>query len=174
MAYYRGDYYRGGRKVGDYYRGRSAGDPFWSALLKGIGTVAKAVIGIPAAAPTQAAAVSGSGSVGGLATMVGQSREQIGQAGARAVGALIPRPPSPMRPAAAELVPMAPGSSATGVFGGHRRYRRMNPANPKALRRAVRRIAGFGRLAASARTAVGKAATQLQARHRAHARSSRR
>lgn len=39
--------------------------------------------------------------------------------------------------------------------------RRMNVANPKALRRSLRRVAGFGKLAARARRDIGRAATAV-------------
>ena len=43
MAYYRGDYYRGGR--GDYYRGSGRGDPFWGLLAPLIVSGVKAIAG---------------------------------------------------------------------------------------------------------------------------------
>src|SRR5262245_61809551 len=47
MAYYRGDYYRHPIPKGDYYRGHGRGDPFWGAILRGIGSVVGAALGIP-------------------------------------------------------------------------------------------------------------------------------
>jgi hypothetical protein len=45
--------------------------------------------------------------------------------------------------------------------------RRMNVANGRALRRALRRVAGFGKLAKRSRRAVSMAASALGVRHRA-------
>ena len=52
--------------------------------------------------------------------------------------------------------------------------RRMNVANPRALRRALRRVAGFGKLAKRSRRAVSIAASSLGVRHRGAKRSNRR
>ncbi len=43
------------------------------------------------------------------------------------------------------------------------RNRRMNVANPRALRRSLRRVCGFGKLAARTRTSIGRAATAVGA-----------
>jgi len=65
-------------------------------------------------------------------------------------------PPSPVGP-----MPRRPGRlpgppSRDEVFEGQRRrYRRMNVANPKALRRAIRRQAGFVKLARKALRGTG-------------------
>lgn len=165
MAYYRGDYYVGmrGRIAGDYYRGR-AGDPFWGALWTGIKTVGSALLGVRPAAATppllpggQVGAASASTGLSGVASAL--------QAGLMRVPAIQPitktRVPSP-----AELPPPMPmmPSHLTGVYG--RKRRRMNPANAKALRRSIRRVIGFGRLAMGARRSVSKAATALQCNRR--------
>lgn len=44
--------------------------------------------------------------------------------------------------------------------------RRMNPANPRALRRSLRRVVGFAKLAARARKSVAHAAVAVGVRHR--------
>lgn len=44
--------------------------------------------------------------------------------------------------------------------------RRMNVANPRALRRALRRVAGFGKLASRARRDISRAATAVGVHHR--------
>lgn len=43
---------------------------------------------------------------------------------------------------------------------GHGR-RRMNVTNPRALRKALRRVSGFGKMAARARKDIGRAATAV-------------
>lgn len=52
--------------------------------------------------------------------------------------------------------------------------RRMNVANPRALRRALRRVAGFGKLAKRSRRAVSIAASSLGVRGRSGSRKVRR
>ena len=55
----------------------------------------------------------------------------------------------------------------TGLRTGHCvRIRRMNPTNPKALRRALRRAEGFGKLAQRAKKDVRRAASALGANPR--------
>lgn len=170
MAYYRGDYYVGvrGRYAGDYYRGRGAGDPFWGALWTGIKTVGSALLGVRPAAPMspplvpggQVGAASASGGLSGVASAL--------QAGA---GALMRVPPiTPITktrvPSPAELPPPMALMPSHLVGVGGRRRRRMNPANPRALRRSIRRVISFGRLAMGARRSVSKAATALQCNRR--------
>jgi hypothetical protein len=176
MAYYRGDYYMGGYR-GDYYRGRAAGDPFWGALWTGIKTVGGALLGTlktGAAAQQQQAQISG-----GLSGVQGAASPMYAQGGL--LGTMQPIPG--IRSAQAEN--QAIGQAARGQrsmlraqtmqqlpdgsFGVRRR--RMNPANPKALRRSIRRVVGFGKLAMRSRRAVGKAATALQC-HRSSSRRS--
>lgn len=177
MAYYRGDYYRGGRMVGDYYRGRGAGDPFWGALLRGITSVGRAVLGFPVAAPTAASAAAGAGATAGAAATAGRiaatalpavlaarpAPTSIIPAGIATAARRVARSPTAQMIAAGTVVEMG-GRLYDQVTGEplRRKYRRINPANPKALRRSIKRVVAFGRLCASARTAVGKAATQLQ------------
>lgn len=138
MPYYRGDYYRG-----DYYRG----DPFIGPLIAAVGGVATKVL--------PALVKKGVSSVGNILRKpgVGTAIATVGGvAGGRASsgGALLPPPP-----------PFANGGSMVprpGIKGkiqrllpfgetGYYRRRRMNPANVKALRRAIRRAQGFERLA---------------------------
>lgn len=52
------------------------------------------------------------------------------------------------RVAGTGLAGFGAGEAAKKLFGGsRRRYRRMNPTNPKALRRAIRRVQRFGEFA---------------------------
>lgn len=50
------------------------------------------------------------------------------------------------------------GVDTYGIPGVRKRYRRMNVTNPKALRRATRRIAGFGKLVQRTKRDVARAA----------------
>lgn len=135
MGYYqKGDYYRG-----DYYRG----DPFIGGLIGaaarkiGIGgAVAKAgrwlVKKVTPGAVKTAAGVAGAGATaitiaGGIPRTTGTMPVNIGPLG------------------------IDPGSALPGgqplFTWGRRRYRRMNPLNPKALKRALRRAEGFEKFA---------------------------
>lgn len=167
MAYYRGDYYRG-----DYYRGRAAGDPFWGALWTGIKTVGGALLGTlktGAATQQQQAMISG-----------GLSGVQGAAAPSYAMYQRAPAMLEAMGPAPAGMGAMDAARRMSQAIGGQRtmlrptttmvqradgsfavRRRRMNPANPRALRRSIRRVVGFGRLAMRSRKAVSKAATAI-------------
>lgn len=121
MGYYRGDYYRG-----DYYQGGLLSS-LGSAIGKFGGAIGRAAPGLAKFIPGVGTAISiGSalvprrygGGGGGGGTMVKDP----------GLGGLISR--------------ILPG----GQTGYHRR-RRMNVANPKALRRAIRRAHGFAKLA---------------------------
>ena len=178
MAYYQGDYYQG-----DYYQG----DPFLGALLgKGIGWLAKKIFKrkITTAGQQQAGAM--------VVQRGGQiARRGAGAAlvGAAATGMTIPLPgPFQMRPGAflpggkplfsrvqADVAgPLPTGMAAAGCCpsGYHMskdgsgrcvRNRSMNVANPRALRRSLRRVAGFGKLAMRAKKDVRRAAKSLGA-----------
>jgi hypothetical protein len=166
MAYYRGDYYVGGsrgRMAGDYYRG----DPFWGALWTGIKTVGGALLGtLKTGAAAQQQQAQMAGGLSGVAMSAAPS--QIGFAGPGAGGMLEAIRPGPgisvdrfgamhrqqQQPTAQRALPMP-----SHFVGGARR--RMNPANAKALRRSIRRVVGFGRLAMRSRRAVSKAATAI-------------
>lgn len=135
MGFYRGDGLRGDYYRGDYYRG----DPFLGALLgaagkkiakwgasrlfgKAAGKAGKAVGALATAARTHAPTIVRDVAVGSLGFQMGQ------QSGARIpvdeYGAILP-----------------------GPGWGEPRRRRMNPLNPKALRRALRRAQGFEKFA---------------------------
>jgi hypothetical protein len=153
MAYYQGDYY-----VGDYYKG----DPFWGSLasfaLGGIGSLfgrkKKAATKSAAMVPVARTALSVARSViPGIAGGVIGSR-----AGGAAVSTALQRVPG-MRGTIQRLLP-------GGETGYLPKRRRMNPANPRALRRSLRRVAGFGKLAARARRDVRRAASAIGANPR--------
>lgn len=133
MSYYRGDYYRGD---GNYYKG----DPFIGAL---VGAVAKPLI-------QKAGRWIGRQTVGGL---LGKG------AAAAATAAAVP---AVARRVAQTQVTISPGEFMPGgepliEFGrARKKYRRMNPLNPKALKRALRRAEGFEKFAKQTMTALTK------------------
>jgi len=120
MPYYVGDYYQG-----DYYQGDNyAAGGFLGSIGKFLGGAARAVIG---ATPL-------GGVVSALVPSFGKPKI-AGIAGPR----IIPTPG--FIGAGQRLIP----GGASGYMLGRRR--RMNVANTKALRRALRRATGFERLA---------------------------
>lgn len=150
---YQGDYGTGG-----YYRG----DPgFLSSLWKGVKRVAAPIIGGMIAGPAGAA-------VGRAMTMpkptptfpaVGQQFLPPPAPGQR-IGPPAPRPGGRTRigpPAAAAGCPPSGYHLAKDGSGRFVRNRRMNPSNPKALRRAIRRTDGFVKLAKRALKGTGYA-----------------
>lgn len=144
MAYY---------GMGDYYGGR--GDPFLGGILRGAVAIGRAALGIPRG-PS-------------LPTMPSRTGISI----------------TPPRIGPIALGPSISVSKTTGYQGsidipqgggaprgyhlakdGSGRYvrnRRMNPANPAALRRSIRRIEGFGRLIQRSKKSVRKAAAAMGA-----------
>ena len=154
MSYYKGDFY--GR--GGYYRG----DPgFFSFLggaakgllgaIPGVGPIISSAVGA-LTAPKASSAIVKSGAM--TATKPGFF------AGATAkVGSMIKGHPILSAAGAAGLAAAAGGGAAMALRGaggkklstlaltGVRKRRRMNPTNPSALRRAIRRATGFERLA---------------------------
>lgn len=141
MAYYggRGDYYRG-----DYYRG----DPLFGALigaLPGIVRVGKSLLGVGSKVKPILKGVGAA--AGGAATAV-----TIGGA----VKSTMPPPPGQIkRPGVRGTIQRALPGGQTGYM----KRRRLNPTNPKALRRALRRVSGFAKLAQRTKRDIGKAAT---------------
>lgn len=134
MGYYRGDFYRG-------YRG----DPGFFSFLGG---VARSFLGLPAAATpitTAISKVAANPIVAKVVKTVGQHPVLTAAGGAGlggvAAGAAGAKLMSRGSPSAAGL------ASAGAMRGGGGRRRRMNPCNPRALRRAIRRTHSFARLA---------------------------
>jgi len=172
MAYYQGDYY-----MGDYYQG----DPFLGALLgKGIGWLAKKIFKrklspgamTVAGQKTTGALIrtGGAGLVGaGLGGMVPSIPLPLGFQ--MHPGKMLPfgapgitRAPAAMA-AGAEVCcpsgfhPNKQASTARATMGAAAgticvRNRTMNVANPRALRRGLRRVAGFGKLAQRSRKTI--------------------
>jgi len=150
------------RPMGDYKTYGYAGDPGWlSSIWKGIKKVAPAIIGGIIGGPVGAlvgAAGSGGGAraaaplqipgtVGGAITFPYQRQAVVPYKYPRAIAGQV-RPPMPGTPAG---MPM--GACPTGYHyakdgsGRMVRNRRMNVANPRALRRSMRRVQGFEKLA---------------------------
>jgi hypothetical protein len=147
MGYYQGDYYRG--------------DP---GFLSALGSIAKAAVGfIPGVGPTlskgidaisaaKAAktaariavpAAAGAAATGVVATGLGKLRK---------VGAIAKAHPVLTGAGAAgvgALVGAATEKGVAGMLNGGRmrRHRRMNPLNPRALRKALRRAHSFAKFA---------------------------
>lgn len=138
MSYYMGDYYRGG---------------FFGSLFRGLGGLARGVLGIPSAPKAP--------------TFVGPTLAQAGFPGAglgpvatniiRGGKAVISKHPVLSAAAAAGALAMAGGGAALARRGkaapsaaaamGLKKHRRMHVTNVRALRRAIRRTHGFAKLA---------------------------
>lgn len=151
MSYY-------ARPMGDYKTYGYAGDPGWlSSLWKGIKKVAPAIIGGVIGGPVGAVL----GGMGGGATMkptppiMAYGTGGIGPP-AGAIGGAVTFPGGTRVSLAGQLPvahagigPHAPAGYHLDKATGTRwvRNRRMNIANPKALRRAMRRAQGFEKMA---------------------------
>lgn len=140
MAYYgRGDYYSGLR--GDYYRG----DPFIGAL---IGRAASA-LGVGRVVAKAGRWLAGKITPGAMKTAAG-----VAGAGATAItlSSALPRSSGPSQmpvqigPLGIDPSSMLPGGQPLFRWG-RKKYRRMNPLNPRALKRALRRAEGFEKFA---------------------------
>jgi len=172
MAYYSGDYY-----MGDYYQG----DPFLGALLgKGIGWLAKKIFKrkLSPTAMTRA----GQATTGAMVRAGGTGLAVAGVAGLMPSIPLpfgLQMHPGAMFPGGKPGITssssgMAPGGQICCPTGFHPnkqtstaratmgagpgticvRNRSMNVANPRALRRGLRRVAGFGKLAMRSRKTI--------------------
>lgn len=145
MAYYRGDYYRG-----DYYRGggRQRGDFLSSLRSATSGVLAKAGNLLPSKWTPAGAQTAGMGIAGGaLAGAAALLAPGLLKAGSQFLGLSAPAAPAGM----------------TWRPGGRRR---LNVTNSRALRRALRRVAGFGKLARRARRDIGRAASAVGVQRR--------
>jgi len=174
MSYYQGDYYQG-----DYYQG----EPFLGALI-GMGAtwLGKKLLGRGAAAAGKTAiarvgAGAGTGLVTGAAVgMIPSMLKSFSQIPTPGGGVIRPFRALPggvplFTPGAAAAPGCCPSgfhmnksvSRAKATFGAEPgtvciRNRSMNVANSRALRRGLRRVAGFGKLAARARKSMKAAA----------------
>ena len=173
MAYYQGDYYQG-----DYYQG----DPFLGALIGGgISWLSKKIF---KRRLSQSAALLGGTRVAGVA----RRGAAVGAGLAVASGASIPIPFTPFKvtpqaflpggaplisrrqqPGAAQMMAPAGACCPSGYHlskdgtGRCVRNRSMNVANPRALRRSLRRVAGFGKLAQRSKKDIRRAAKAIGA-----------
>ena len=160
-CYGRGDYYRG-----DYYRG----DPgILGDIFKGVKKIAKAAISVlpgPVGAVARALTQTGRGSVavgpgagfGGI-PVIGYQPPPFGALPAQQpVGTMTPQGFIPglcniqgTRPNKSSYYRAVPGNPMQGVLIPKGsvcvKTRRLNVANPRALRRSIRRVAGFAKLA---------------------------
>ena len=173
MAYYQGDYYQG-----DYYQG----DPFLGALIGGgISWLTKKIFKRKMTQQGQIAA-------GKKVTGIARRAAPVGAGLAVASGMSIPIPFTPFKvtpqaflPGGAPLfsprqqAPSQMGMAQAGACcpsGYHLakdgtgrcvRNRSMNVANPRALRRSLRRVAGFGKLAQRSKKDIRRAAKAIGA-----------
>jgi hypothetical protein len=189
--YYRGDYYRGDPGFFDFIKkvGRAVvgtvGGAVGGFISRGpVGGIVGAVAG--AAGATERNIEEETLASGGTTTaaqspeaLVALHRKNV----ARPPGmAIIPRPPMEIGPMMAGggggMRRMHPNRSTYVTRGGGTSHwpvglqvhekgttpvpsRRMNVANPRALRRALRRVAGFGKIVHRVRRAVMRAATAV-------------
>ena len=163
MSYY-------GSPMGDYRTYGYAGDPgFLSSLWRGVKKIALPIIGGMIAGPMGAAvgtAVGGSGRTPPIRPMAFGGPQVVGQVtmpgGASFSGGVqlptkykYPRAIQGQPPPVAAAGPGGPGAGmipsgyhyAKDGSGRLVRNRRMNVANPRALRRSMRRVQGFEKLA---------------------------
>jgi len=149
---------------GDYRTYGYAGDPGWlSSIWKGVKSIAKPLIGGMIGGPIGAIVAGGLGSMGQVSVPSRPwqaqsypgppwpaSKTSFPGQGYRALG---PRSPGWVAPTTRGMPEYAGGACPTGYHlakdgsGRMVRNRRMNIANPRALRRAMRRVQGFEKLA---------------------------
>lgn len=157
------------RPMGDYKTYGYAGDPGWLSSIWGVvKKVAPAVIGGLVGGPAGAIIGGAAGGGGGQKKMTPKLPGIVGGAvsfpGGTSIGmGYQPGQPGVMVPGQGPLPPFAPGGVGQAGRGGSLmpsgyhyakdgsgrlvRNRRMNVANPRALRRAMRRAQGFEKLA---------------------------
>jgi hypothetical protein len=153
MSYYMGDFYRG-----DFYRG----DPgFFGSLFGGIKRIAGAVLPGPAGALVRAIPGGGSGTlaargasaaarVAGQAAAAVRGHPVLSAAGAAGViGGALGRRTSPYQEPLTPIgsMPYSRGYHVSRKTGKVVKNRHMRVTNVKALRRSLRRIHGFSRIA---------------------------
>lgn len=176
MSYYQGDYYQG-----DYYQG----DPFLGAII-GMGAtwLGKKLLGRAAktAGTTAIARVGAAAGTGIIAGSAGTAAVTMLPSVLRGAGNIFSGTGTPTSPYRLTQTPQfatsvtAPGcgcpsgyhmnksiSRARATYGAAPgtvcvKNRQMNVANSRALRRGLRRVSGFAKLAARARTTIKKAA----------------
>lgn len=174
MAYYQGDYYQG-----DYYQG----DPFLGTLFtKGISWLGKKIFGRKLSPPGQmvlqrkvggtlrtAGKVAGGGIIAAASIPIPFTKLRVTPSAFLPGGApLISQRQGLMGPQGQEM--MGAGMCCPSGFhmakdGSGRcvRNRSMNVSNPRALRRSLRRVAGFGKLAQRAKKDIRRASKAIGA-----------
>jgi hypothetical protein len=194
--YARGDYYRRGDPgfFGDLFRGIThIGGGIIKGFLTGgpvgavLGAAGGAVSGTESnvAAATLSAGGSGSAYTPELRAAHARALATHMRGGATGMGIMAPGPGTAMVPAGPTgMRRMHPNRSTYVTRGGgtsrwpagltvHEKgtelvpSRRMNVANPRALRRALRRVGGFGKIVKRSKRAVSRAASALGIHRRA-------
>jgi hypothetical protein len=157
--------------MGDYYRGRGGrGDPFSiGGMIGGIGRVLTgAAGGLITGGPLGAI-------TGGIRGIMGKPAVAPGFPG---VGAGVgggfrfedEPPPPPKKPGIRGVMERLVPGGASGYYA----RRRMNVTNPRALRRAIRRVSGFGKLVQRSKRAIARANTAVGNKARGMARRAAR
>jgi hypothetical protein len=168
--YYRGDYYRAGGifgSIGKFLGGvaKTVGQVASILPIPGgniIGGVARAVGGVLAPNPRQGTAIAPFAPMQApvlrqLPSLPPISTGQIGPFGQQTGGLIQVQSYTAGGRQVTKVV-----DSSTGRVVSMRK--RMNVANPKALRRALRRVAGFGKLAKRAKRDIARAASAIGVR----------
>jgi len=142
------------RPMGDYKTYGYAGDPgFLSSLWRGVKKYVPRLIGMAVGGPVGAVITAGAIGAGAVATM--KPRAPALPAPPGAVGAALSFPGG-TTVSVAGVLPTHAAMGAHAPAGYHLdkatksrwvRNRRMNIANPRALRKAMRRVQGFEKLA---------------------------
>lgn len=143
MGYYRGDggnYYRG-----DYYKG----DPFLGGLVAG---AAKKVLPAVGRGVLRVLRGTGAKTVGGAVARAGGAVVTAGTA--VSVGRDVYRGTRPGMEIEISPENILPGGER--FITVKRKYRKLNPLNPKALKRGIRRLEGFEKFAKKTMNALTK------------------
>lgn len=139
MGYYMGDYYGIASR-------RAFGDPGFLSFLKGVGKVVGGALGIGGGGgATKVIEKVVPMPTRGLPGVIGAGRAIV----KRGVG-IVKKHPVLSAAGAAGALGAAGGvgaAAAARALGGERKRRRMNPYNPRALRRALRRTHAFAKMA---------------------------
>jgi hypothetical protein len=137
MSYYQGDYGSNQlRRVGV-----ARGDPGFFSFLGG---AAKSLLGmVPGVGPVLSTVAGhlGAGAGGGIV--------KAAKGGIMKAGSAVAKHPALTAAGAAGAVGLLGAGAAIehAVTGGHKKHKRMNVYNPRALRRALRRAHGFAKMA---------------------------
>ncbi len=140
MSYYQGDYSSNAMRR----FGVARGDPGFFSFL---GSAAKGLLGmVPGVGPVLSKAVDVVSHVGGggVPKALAAGKGAIVKAGS----AIVKHPALTAAGAAGAVgAGLAGAAIEHAVMGGHKKHKRMNVYNPRALRRALRRAHGFAKMA---------------------------